>query len=316
MVHQIKILKGITPILVGKRELRTSYVTGTEIKSLGFMFLLKSMTTAGQIKNYPKQLKAISAFCKCSKGTFYTRLYELVQMGLVKVDRYTIHLASFKKIAEHYELPTIEFHLINYDTEDKGKTIEYILKTVEIAENQQRQQNEVQRKINKTPEIELAYNSLCRAQNKPAEFTLKNLHTKQRETYSVGADDYDVLHSINPDLNRSAKSIKKAYGHVSVRNVAYLKRQLNKRGLATVTKRVSPIYKYPNIEPKQKERGKTLAIGVITALIMPHAGSGNNTPGNKKGRMPKNGTSFYDKKNRCRLWRLTDDIEPNQQLFN
>lgn len=312
-IVQVKILKGISSVLVGKRELCKTYVTSTDIKPNDTFHCLKAMTTAGQIQNYPKQMEAIKVFCKTSKSTFYNRLHWLEKRGLAWTIKGTLYLASWEKYAQYYELETIEFHLINYDTENKGQTIEYILKTVEIAENQQRQNKEIQRKINKTPEIELAFNSRCRVQGKTAEFTLNNLHHVQRETYSQGAADYDVLHSVNPDVNRSAKSIKKAYGFVSNRNVAYLKRQLEKRGLAKVTKRVSPVCKYP--EHVKAERGKTVGIGVIAALLIPCVTSGKNISEIKRGCKPKAYTGFYDRKTNSRIWRLPDNIEPNTQII-
>lgn len=313
MVHQIKILKGIAPVLVGKRELRNAYVTSTELKPMSLLICLKAMTTNGHIKNYPQQIEAIKKFCKCSKSTFYSRLNKLEKMGFVSVIKHKISLSSWKKIAELHDLDAVEFHIINYDTENKGQTIEYFLKAIEIAENQQRQLKEVQRKINKSPDIELAFNSHCKVQGKTAELTLNNLQAVQCETYSLGAADYDILHSVNPDINRSAKSIKKSYGFVSIRNVAYLKRQLVKRGFAKVTNRVAPVCKYP--EATKAPIGKTTSIGAIAALIMPCINVRGNTLEIKKGSKPKAYTTFYNKQNRSRIWRRTDNIELNNQLI-
>lgn len=255
-------------------------------------------------------MKAIKLFCKCSKSTFYSRLHQLETMELLRVTKKTIYLTGWENVVALYELPAIEFHTINYDTDNKAQTIEYFLKAIEIAENKQRQEKEAQRKINKTPELEIAFNSYCTKQNKPAEFTLNNLHEIQRETYSKGAADYDVLHSINTDNNRSAKSIKKAYNFHSIRNVAYLKRQLEKRGFASVTHRLAPVCRYAD-HPPVKTAGKRtpVSIGAITALIMP------NITSIKKGSKSDHHTTWYCKKNNARLWRQPDKIELNQSLF-
>lgn len=309
-IAQVKILKGIAPKLVGIREKRKTYVTSSQLKPFDLLLCLKAMTTAGIIKNYPKQLEEIKLFCKVSKSTFYTRLYQLEKMNLLTITQGTIYLTSWKKIAELYDIDTIEFHTINYDTDKKEQTVEYFLRAIEIEENQQIQLKEAQRKMNKTPELEIAFNSYCNKQNKTAELTLKNLHEIQRETYSTGADDYDVLHSINPDTNRSAKSIKKAYNFHSIRNTAYLKRQLEKRGLATVTHRLASVCRYAEhatIKPVGKRN--PVSIGVIVALVMP----GISTK--KKGSKSHQYTTWYCKKNNARIWREVDKIELNTQLF-
>ena len=237
-------------------------------------------------------------------------------MEMVTVIKKTIHLTSWEKIAELYELDAVEFHTINYDTENKKQNAEYILKAIEIAENQQLQIKEAQRKLNKTPEIESVFNIHCMAQNKTADFTLKNLHAIQRETYSLGAADYDVLHSVNADVNRSAKSIKRGYNFHSIRNVAYLKRQLEKKGLAIVTHRVAPVCRYADhVKADKSERGESLSIGVIAALIMPNITGISNPSEKKKGSKPSVYTTFYSKKNNARIWRLPDSIELNNQIF-
>lgn len=316
MIVQIKILKGVAPILVGKREKRTSYVTNRELKAFDLYVCLKAITTAGHIKNYPAQLEKLTEFSKCSKATFYTRLWMLVEMQLITVKGLAIQLCSWEKVAELYELNTLEFHKVNYDTQNKQQNIEYILKAIEIGENQERQTKEAQRKINKTPELESVFNIQCMKQNKQADFTLNNLHAVQCETYATGAADYDILHSINADVNRSAKRIKLVYGFHSIRNVAYMKRQLEKRGLATITKRVAPVCRYAeHAKPEKKERGNPVSIGAITALIMPNILTANLTHQIKKGSKSTAYTTFYSKKNNARIWRRVDKIELNDKVF-
>jgi hypothetical protein len=311
-IKQIKILKGIAPILVGIRDKRITYLTNRAIKDFDLLVCLKATTTAGHIKNYPAQLKSLLAFAKISKATFYTRLWNLQTMGMLTVNNKTIHLKSWEAIAEIYGLAELQFHTINYDTDNKKQTIQYILNAIEIVENKQLQTKEAQRKLIKTPEIEEVFNTHCMAKNKTADYTLKNLHAIQRETYATGAADYDVLHSINADTNRSAQSIKRAYNHHSIRNVAYMKRQLVLRGLATVTNRVAPVCKYEQKITPTKERGKTQSIGAITALIITR---GVSTTLIKKGSKHSVYTTYYNKKTHARVWRLPDNIEINTQII-
>jgi hypothetical protein len=313
-IEQIKILKGIAPILVGVRKKRNVYVTNRELKAFDLFVCLKATTTAGHIKNYPAQIKGLTKFCKCSKTTFYNRLHILQSMNIITVARKNIQLLSWEKVAELYELPAVEFHKINYDTDNKKQTVEYILKAVEVAENQQSQSEQALRKINKTSEIESAFKIHCISKNKTVDFSLLNLHAIQRETYSTGAANYDVLHAVNADINRSAKSIKKQYNFHSVRNVAYLKRQLETRGLANVTHRVAPVCRFSDFPKTENPKAKNTptSIGAIIAFVMPNV---SNVSSIKKGSKPKAYITFYSDKNNARIWRLPDSIELNKQLF-
>jgi hypothetical protein len=316
---EIKILKGLASQLVSDRKKRTKYVTNRILKAFDLFICLKAQTTSGHIKDYRDQINTLLPFCKCGYSTFWTRLNELEDLKLIEFTgggmfAPHISLASWQKVAEMYDIVSIDFITVRYDEKNKLQNVEYILKAVEILENQQAQATQAKRKLNKTPEIQDAFDDFYKKQNKKVDFNLVNLFELQKETFSLGAADYDALHAINPDVNRSSMRMKDQYQFHSIRNVAYMKRQLKKRGLADVKHREAPVCRYKeHVNPKaSKTRTKdAVRLGAVIGLMIPSAG----VPVIKKGTKTHEFTTFYHRENHAKIWRLSDSIEINTKIF-
>ena len=251
-------------------------------------------------------MNEIKDFCKCSKGVFYKRLEELKKIKLVTVEDMDIHIASWTKVADKYSIKTLNYHTINYETENKKQTVEYFIRAAEIAENKEKQEVQVLRKLDKTPEIITAFEDFYTKQGKKADLSLEAMHQVQKITFAIGAAEYDAIHSINLDLNRSGKGIKKAYNFHSNRSATYLKNQLQARGMATITDRTDAVCKFEGKGARNSQvRGKTSSIGSIIGVIIP--------TNFKKGIKQKCYTTFF--KNDSKVWRLPDDIKINENLL-
>lgn len=305
MVNEIKILKGLAELLVSDRQKRKEYVTARTIKAFDTFICLKALTTSGHIQNYPGQMDLLLKFCKISKAIFYTRINYLQAKGFVTKDKRKISLASWEKVADQYELPIVDFISLNYDSENKLQTAEYLIRALEAKQNQDSQLKAAVYKLNKTPEIKEAFFQYTGNQ----ELTLENIHLAQVKSFAFGAAVYDQLHQVNVDLQRTATSIKKAYKYKSIRNVAYLKRELERRGLAVITKRPGSICRYLGQKKKEKTRGNTFSLGEV--LKAPEL-----NPKIKRGSKPKDMFfTWYDSETKLRTWYLPDKIEINSQIF-
>ena len=215
--------------------------------------------------------------------------------------------SSWANVAEKYDITTIKFHIAIYDTEKRKQTIEYFIRSAEIKDNKESQHKQVNRRIDKTPEIKTAFEQFQTKQGKKVDNSLEAMHQVQKDTFATGAAEYDVIHSINVDTNRSCKGIQRTYNFHSNRSASYMKGQLEARGMATITNRVDPVCRFSGIAASsKKERGKTTSIGSVMNLINPVKV--------KKGIKNSRFTTFF--KNNAKVWRLVDDIQINKSLFS
>lgn len=236
MIIRLKILEGLSRMIVSDRHLRASYKTNRAVKYYGFYCILKSMTTSGLVRDYVNQLTHICEITKRSRSTFYSYLNECIKLGLIEKVGDNLRLTSWDTLVERFALRERKFTEFNYDTTRKDQTPEYFLISAEISENQQYQVKSVMLRIGQNPQIK----HFITKEQSPAE-TVKSLQNMQVQTFFDGCGGseimYSIIHSFNADTQRTVPKLRKAFNLKSNRSVAYLKRQLSERGFAEVTQR-------------------------------------------------------------------------------
>lgn len=232
-----KIPVGFASHLVCQRETRNTYQTNRAVKLYGFYALLKTMTSSGVIQNYHKQIADIGALTKKSRSGVYSYIVKCIRAGLLRTDSKNIHLKGWEAAVRLN--PDCEFipsyTTVYYDSENELQTPEYLIYACEIAENQQRQTKAVIKQIEENLPLAQTLNVQQTATPKDV-IALQKL---QVFTFVNGRtdNDYSLLHSLNADVQRTAKTLRRTYSMKSRRSVKYLKKQLEKRGVAKVMKR-------------------------------------------------------------------------------
>lgn len=243
---KLKILKGLATEACFLREKRNSYETNRALKAFGLWVLLKNETTSGFINDPHKQSENLEKLCKASFRTIRRYVSWAEDYGLIrKSDQNGWALSSYSEVCDKYLLKPV-FTEFEYDETDEKKTIEYYLKALEIAENREKQIYTYNKKQKLNPQIKPALEVEAANYGKRAEAikTPEDLFKLQKQLFSYGgshSQTYNVVQNfLNPDFQRSARTIRKAHKFKSVLSVTYMKRQLEKRGFATIEKR-SPV---------------------------------------------------------------------------
>lgn len=240
-VITFKIPQGISKILVAERELRNTKQTNSLVKVYGFYFALKSVTTAGKIQNYRQQLQTLCAYTKRKSSSFYEYLRKAEKLNLLTRKDGDIHLTSWEKVFKNFGLVQKSFINIEYDITNKLITPEYLIVCSAIKENKDSQAFALCKKIENNPllKYELGITGAVTTS------TIQRLQHEQKITFmhqnnASGSDtNYDALHSLNVDFERSLRKLRQDFGFKSNLSATYLKRQLVIRGLASVSHRIT-----------------------------------------------------------------------------
>lgn len=237
MILKLRIIQGLSRKIVSDRELRTAYKTNRVIKYYGFYCALKSITTSGLIQDYPSQLEYICEVTKRSKSSFYTYIKECIELGLIQKNGADLRLSSWNMVMERFGIRDKVFTEFEYDTEKKEQTPEYYLVSAEIGENQHYQAKNVAKEILHNPQIKDLLN-----EKKIGTQTVARLQRLQVQTFVNGTGGseriYNIIHSLNADVQRSVPKLRRAFNFKSNMSVGYMKAQLKKRGFAEVSGRL------------------------------------------------------------------------------
>lgn len=232
-----KLPKGLASHLVNQRQLRTVYQTNRAVKVYGFFALLKTITESGVIKDYHAQIQDICELTKKSRTGVYTYINQCKGLGLIKLGGCNLYLQSWQDAVNNVDCGYYSglYTTLQYDTEHQKQTPEYLIYAAEIKENQDRQTLAVIRQIE---------NNLPLAQTLGVDQTVQPKHVNQLHQLQVftfvngkSENDYSLIHSCRADVQRTARTLRKAYGFKDRRSIKYLKKQLALRGIAIVAKR-------------------------------------------------------------------------------
>jgi hypothetical protein len=237
----IKVPVDLPPALVGKRRLVNEYETNLEIKAVGAWLLLKSLTTSGLIQRYTNQLPGLLEYTRLSRASFYRTINRLDALGLAGFDGRNLWLASWKKLEDLYGITTTSFIEVNYSTNDK-KAIHWIIPTLEIEHNKDRQRNALMYKLDKNPDLKTYLESILIKAGAPPEklldynYMIEQLWKLQLLSFQdeVGSDIYETLDLLRFDVNRAAKGFKKSYHFKSDQSASYWRKKMKDAGLIDV----------------------------------------------------------------------------------
>ena len=243
-IHAVPVLIGATQSLVGARKKVVKYETNRQIKTWSFYFLLKSLTTSGQLQQWICQRQHLLAFTQCNEGTFRSRLNELKKLNLATVDAgYNINLTSYRKAATilgiEYKGTTLIAHKPGNGV---SQSFQYSLMADEIRANQDDQLKAIRRKLSQNPLLAHSIDMLL-CENGAVYQNLNNLQyfqeqllRLQKKAFREGSEDFALAFELRADLNRSQKKLQEVYNYISPRSINYIKSVLKKAGLITIKK--------------------------------------------------------------------------------
>lgn len=259
------------------------YQVNPHIKTWSCFFLLKALTTSGQLYNWTSQKKYLLHWIQCNENTFRRLLSEMKRMQLCTVrksDR-TIILASYEKAAEVLDIPFNGTTQIKYSPdEQEGKQIfQHLIRAEEFRYEQQRQLDGLMYWLEKNPSLKndlhlmlLKYGADDK-QLRNARYFQERLLSLQVNLFKEGSDLLSYIFSRRADINRSCNLIKEHHKYKSSQSVSYLKQCMAKHKLITVTKVMaestcrSRLYIEDGTE-KRRDGYKWLGKKQATALVL------------------------------------------------
>lgn len=211
----MKVLKNISTAIAGEREKRAVYNTNRMFKCLESYGYMKALSTSGKIhcnKKFHNLVSTLATTCKLHVNTMYIRLSWMQDAGLITRDKKNnIVLTSYEKLSEKYGLKETDFYEINEETTDKHGRFEYVLKMMVLHENKERQQFQVEKKLNNNPVLKQAYSILLpKCENTKQLCQVIDQH--QVKSFVEGSSNYDVFHTLRVDTNPTNKSISRLFG--------------------------------------------------------------------------------------------------------
>lgn len=241
----VAVLAGAAAELVTHRELRTKYKTNRSIKTWSTYFLLKSLTTSGQINNWIKQQDHLLEYCKMTANCFRARLAEMQQLKLATVNKKNrnITLTSFTTAAEILGIEYTGTIKIEYNDKQPGQQIfQYYLAMDEIRCNQNMQLDALNYKAEKNPQLKnvltavMVQHGADGARLTEKKYFQQYLFRIQLHYFKQGSDIYSVISQLRGDIQRSVEGIKRQYGYKAAQSVSYLKSKLKQFGIAAIEK--------------------------------------------------------------------------------
>jgi len=286
----LKILKQMSSEVVRQREQRAVYFTNRKLKAYTLFVWLKNMTESGYIHNYEDQGVEICSALKISRASYYNYLREAETLQLLKRRNGRIELAGWEKVVEAFSLPEKSFTTIYYDVNNPKEKLSIIIEALEFVENKEKQQLAVTSKIAKNPKVKAAFELYCQLHGLKAEFNEQNLAYVRMRIFQKGSAEsiYEALmNTVNPEFYRNSLTIAAAHGYKSPKSATYLKRKLQKAGIAYISKGNKSVCSYSKNRIEGVERGKN-----------------------------ENGTLYYQVKEKVKVWYQPDKVTISEFLFS
>lgn len=228
----VKIHTHLLQNIVQDRQLRSKYQTNKIIKNAGFFYVLKALSTSGIIKDYFTQ---INDLCKIlggiSKPTFYSLLKGCEQKGWIERRHGNLNLKSFATFTNSMDSTASSFTTIKY--EFKTQRINHVLESAYLQLMEAERCRVLNSKINSNQylkeDLKTVINPDSKGNWQPA------LKVMQLNTLMFGHDKKYAIFFYNADLGCNTESLRAQFNFKSHESVAYLKKKLANKKLATVT---------------------------------------------------------------------------------
>lgn len=244
--YNVPVLKGAPQALCSERHLRTKYHTNREIKYWSTYFLLKALTTSGDIQDWRGQRSLILTFLQLSESVFYRHLNVLQEKGLLTVDEdFNIRLTNYKEAAAIIGLFFDGLIHVPYNPfKNAGKQIfQYFLRVEEIRHNQCKQLDALVYHLDKNPPLRnllllhLVHMGADQQRlHKDRKYLQERLLELQKVAFRHGSDILRELFEYRADINRGIRGIQGHHDYISKTSVSYLKRRLHELKLVQVQK--------------------------------------------------------------------------------
>lgn len=239
---------GLPEALVMRRELRNTYETNRDIKTVSAWLLLKALTQSNQLKAWRKQKDYVLTWLQMSERTFYCYLAEMIRLGLVEsVDAaHNIFLVSYEKAAAALDVPYSGQYLVPYNPlSNEGKqTFQYILRAEEFRKEQERQLDALHYHLNNNPTLRNTLHTLLVQRGADAQRLFKDgryfqerLLQLQLQCFREGSEILDLVFERRADINRGVTSIQKAHSYKAKTSVSYMKKRMWELKIITVDKK-------------------------------------------------------------------------------
>lgn len=199
--------------------------------AVSVFYAFKSLYRGGVILDYHSKKKTFCSAFGCCESTLFNRVKELKKVGLVTEVNGRINLASYAKL---HELLKIEVHKQRYRYVKVTTQPEYILRSLAIKENYDRQKAAIKGKIERLNESsglsgdEIEYRK---------EADLKRLIVQFKNSAPLRWDASQMV-LYNPDVAISQKRLARMYGLKSQTSGWYWQKVLKKKKLIEVENRI------------------------------------------------------------------------------
>ena len=227
--------------IVGQRSLVTRYETNALIKALDTWLVLKAETKSSFIQGWNQQKQYLLSLCKVSESIFRARLKILQDLQLVQYNRNDIRVCSWDRLATQFEIDIQAKFTVQYSIHDKKRIQDWLIAT-EIKDRQNRQAYKILQKVNKNPEIEMAFiAAIIKAggdRNRLSDpvYFINWLMILYRNDFIMGSDIHDLLVEIRPDTNRGVRTMANHWKCKSPTTISYWKRILQRSGIVDISK--------------------------------------------------------------------------------
>ncbi|MBX3165591.1 MAG: hypothetical protein KF900_14035 [Bacteroidetes bacterium] len=241
MQHKLKITKQLCAALAAERTKKAKYKVHDGFKAYAFYLLLRSKYK--HQKGLYFHGDSTHRFCynigldlNLHPSTVQKYFDLAVQFGFMRKAKYGYEFRAMTNILIDYAIfyPTTQTITLD-DEKDK---LQYILKTLVVSENFNRQTEMVCKKIRSNParKAKLA-TFIPQWETMPVADLLHTIVQMQQRSFANGSD-YDFWHSIHADITLSLKGITKnfAYSEKS-RSAQHLKQMLSRHNYIAVGKR-------------------------------------------------------------------------------
>lgn len=223
--------------------------TRPNMKALAFYLLLKAQAPeSGWILDYAKQIPELSLAFGISRRTFYNYLEKLETLKLAFRQGTRLRLVGWNELGNQLKINTFHRETVQYKLYGKF-TLHLWFAALEIEFNQSLQCAALFDKLNQnSTHKHLLLSALCRRgyryeDRNNRELFVNALFALYLKDFETGTEVHDLLVDYRSDLNRTTKTISRAWGNISASLVSFYKKQMVAHRIIDVAK-VSIMSKY------------------------------------------------------------------------
>jgi recombinational DNA repair protein RecR len=230
---------------IKQRTLINVYETNRFLKSVGYFAILKQLSTTGKIHNNIIQRKNLEKLFKVSRNQVQNIVNYLQELQMIKCNASgSIILKGWNEICTIFNVNQDDNKIIiDYCINDK-KRIDLLIYAAEIKLNQDKQKNALACKLSNNPGIyqiikdHLKNDYQINADDLNFNELQQVILKLQKDAFVIGTQHSKSINMFRCSIDRKLTTLKQTYNTKSVRTITYLKRLLQKFGIAKIIKMV------------------------------------------------------------------------------